>query len=171
MGNSKVKAGSDTLSLSPSTTPDLTLFWMLSYGLILLNLSPLLTWQSLDVRSTTFQIIVYLTYGVLYLVPAFCLVALSEKLFKPKLWMTYTLGITAVSIIQIYLFADQTIFRMFNFHINGFVWNLVTTPGGIASLGADTTTMLSFTGVIGGIISLQTSALLASHTLSRHHVS
>ncbi len=143
---------------------------MLSYGLILLNLSPLLTWQSLDVRAITFEMIVYLTYGALYLVPAFILVAFFNKLFTTKVWLIYTLGISAVSIIQVYLFADQTIFRMFNFHINGFVWNLVTTPGGVASLGADTTTMLSFTGVIGGIISLQTGALLVSHNLSRRHV-
>jgi membrane-anchored protein YejM (alkaline phosphatase superfamily) len=164
-----MKTSAESTHTTPSTKTNLTLYWVLSYGLILLNLSPLLTGQGLDVKSMTFEIIVYLTYGVLYLIPAFILVAFFNKLFTKKVWLIYTVGITAVSIIQVYLFADQTIFRMFNFHINGFVWNLVTTPGGIASLGADTTTMLSFTGVIGGLISLQTSALLISHKVSRRH--
>lgn len=164
-----MKTSAESTHTTPYTKTNLTLYWMLSYGLILLNLSPLLTWQGLDVKSMAFEIIVYLTYGVLYLIPAFILVAYFNKLFTKKVWLIYTVGISAVSIIQVYLFADQTIFRMFNFHINGFVWNLVTTPGGIASLGADTTTMLSFTGVIGGLISLQSSALLISHKVSRRH--
>lgn len=166
-----MKPPAEIISPTPPAKTDLTLYWMMSYGLILLNLSPLLTWQNLDVRAITFEMIVYLTYGMLYLVPAFILVAFFNKLFTKKVWLIYTVGISAVSIIQVYLFADQTIFRMFNFHINGFVWNLVTTSGGIASLGADTTTMLSFTGVIGGLISLQTSALLISHKVSRRYVS
>ncbi len=36
------------------------------------------------------------------------------------------------------LLADVRIHELYGFHINGFVWNLVTTPGGIASLEAST---------------------------------
>ena len=41
------------------------------------------------------------------------------------------------------IFADYKIFTMFGFHFNGFVWNLITTPGGIRSMGADLSTHIS----------------------------
>ena len=37
---------------------------------------------------------------------------------------------------QTLLFADRLIHDMYGFHINGFVVDLVLTPGGIAALGA-----------------------------------
>jgi hypothetical protein len=44
-------------------------------------------------------------------------------------------GLTGLT--QALLFADRIIHDMYGFHINGFVVDLVFTPGGIDSLGAD----------------------------------
>ncbi len=47
--------------------------------------------------------------------------------------------VTSVS-ASIFLFADRHLFDLYGFHINGFVVNLLLTPGGIDSLGASTAT-------------------------------
>lgn len=44
-----------------------------------------------------------------------------------------TLGLAAG---QLLAFIDARVFRIFGFHANGFVWNLLTTRGGIESMGA-----------------------------------
>jgi len=41
---------------------------------------------------------------------------------------------TTTTLFAFFLFVDATIFRMYGFHWNGFVWNLLTTRGGIESM-------------------------------------
>jgi membrane-anchored protein YejM (alkaline phosphatase superfamily) len=53
------------------------------------------------------------------------------------------------------LFADRVIYSMYGFHINGFVLDLVFSPGGIASLGASRSTELTATLVVIALLALQ----------------
>jgi membrane-anchored protein YejM (alkaline phosphatase superfamily) len=57
------------------------------------------------------------------------------------LFVVAALGLAAV---QLFIYADAEVFHVFGFHINGFVWNLITVPGGIESMGADPGTLLAF---------------------------
>lgn len=57
--------------------------------------------------------------------------------------------------IQVLLFADRTIYGMYGFHINGFVVDLVLSPGGIASLGASRSTELTATLIVAALLVLQ----------------
>jgi membrane-anchored protein YejM (alkaline phosphatase superfamily) len=59
------------------------------------------------------------------------------------------------SLCALLLFSDMQLFRMYGFHINGFVINLITTPGGIESLGASKATELTFTAIALAILVAQ----------------
>ncbi|MFQ5696802.1 MAG: sulfatase-like hydrolase/transferase [Myxococcota bacterium] len=61
----------------------------------------------------------------------------------------YAVGVA--SALQLLLYADLRIWQLFGFHLNGFVLNLVTTEGGIASLGA---TRAAFVWTCVGVLSL-----------------
>lgn len=72
------------------------------------------------------------------------------------------------------LYADYRIYGLYEFHLNGFVWNLLTTPGGIAALGATDSTMRTIalqvaTLFLAGVLAmrvLQRSARLRCPRLS-----
>jgi membrane-anchored protein YejM (alkaline phosphatase superfamily) len=44
-------------------------------------------------------------------------------------------------IVVLLVFIDLQLFKLYEYHINAFVWNLVTTPGGLAALGASQETI------------------------------
>ena len=103
--------------------------------------------------SLGFSLLVWLTYAFLYSVPVLLPVWAVGKLagshlgaggLRVLMVMAALLGAG----INIALFADFTIFKIFSFHLNGFVWNLITTPGGITSMGADNATMFSFAALM-----------------------
>ncbi|MFZ5841668.1 MAG: sulfatase-like hydrolase/transferase [Pseudomonadota bacterium] len=99
--------------------------------------------------SFGFATLVWLTYAFLYSLPALLPVwalgkLLGDRLQGLSLRLLMLLAALLGAIVNIALFADFSIFKIFSFHLNGFVWNLITTPGGIASMGADTATMVSF---------------------------
>ena len=103
--------------------------------------------------SFGFATVVWLTYAFLYSVPALLPVwaigkLLGERLHGLRLRVLMAIAALLGAIVNIALFADFSIYKIFSFHLNGFVWNLITTPGGIASMGADTATMISFTVLI-----------------------
>src|SRR5664280_493095 len=56
---------------------------------------------------------------------------------RPSRWragVVYTLAVLAVWLVQLFLLTDAIVFGMFKWHLNGYVWNLLTTPGGIESM-------------------------------------
>jgi len=50
---------------------------------------------------------------------------------------------------------DSQIYGMYGFHLNGFVWNLITTPGGVESMGGSDATALTVAVVCLVILALQ----------------
>lgn len=93
--------------------------------------------------SASFAVATTISYPLIYIIPVLtsaCLVILILGFFKTsskiKKWTTGSVLVVSLSIVQLMLFADHKIFTMFKFHFNGFVWNLITTPGGATSMGA-----------------------------------
>jgi len=91
------------------------------------------------------------SYGLLYLTPALALTSLFQKLWPET--TRKSLAVAAVAVLMaattaVILFGDLQLFSLYGFHVNGFVWNLVTTPGGVESLGAGCNTTRSFTLLI-----------------------
>lgn len=81
-------------------------------------------------------------YAALFLLPLLLVPPLA-RLLAPLLGaagaraVANTLLVVLSGLVQVALVVDWLVYRMFGFHLNGFVWNLVSTPGGLESMGAD----------------------------------
>lgn len=101
-----------------------------------------------------------LGYTLIYLLPVLALYWPLHALgsYRPSRATTTALACFAVFLAgaaQALLFADLFIYRLYNFHINGFVLNLLTTPGGIDSLGAGASTQWTAAAMVAGFFVLQ----------------
>jgi len=113
----------------------------------------------------------WLEYALLYLLPAFVpalLLALALRraglgASRAPLWLAALLA-TAT---QLLLFVDSVVFRMFGYHLNGFVWNLIHTPGGIESMDADGATTRFAAVVLAAIVAVEAGALRLSLSAPR----
>lgn len=82
-------------------------------------------------------------YAALYILPAIVLTALPARLLPVRInanrWrhrLLCGLALLTGSLTLLAIYADYRLFELYQYHFNGFVWNLLTTPGGIAALGA-----------------------------------
>ncbi len=109
-----------------------------------------------DWLGTVFVAGVTLTYSALYLAPVF-LAAAALVALRLRGLATLT-ALAGGSLAQIWIFADRFLFRIYGFHLNGFVWNLVTTRGGLESLGGGADSFVSFAALVAAL-ALQQVAL------------
>ncbi len=91
---------------------------------------------------TLFALVVHLTYGFIYILPALLLtkmvgslVRLAKMTSKWGAGISYATAIISAGTSLLLLFADSQVYEIYDFHINGFVINLISTPGGIESMG------------------------------------
>jgi membrane-anchored protein YejM (alkaline phosphatase superfamily) len=103
------------------------------------------------------------SYAFIYLLPALLLVRLLRRLLAARSWRgagpllaAAAVGLTGLT--QALLYADRLIHDMYGFHINGFVIDLATTPGGIAALGAGWSTQLTAALIVGLLVAAQAAA-------------
>lgn len=103
------------------------------------------------------------SYAFIYLLPALLAVRLLRRLLAARSWRgagpllaAAAVGLTGLT--QALLYADRLIHDMYGFHINGFVIDLATTPGGIAALGAGWSTQLTAALIVGLLIAAQAAA-------------
>lgn len=150
-------------------------YFIVTYCLTLVNTFTFLKGVEHNGAITLFfSVATYLTYSLFYLLPAFILVLIFNRLifWKPrhrifnwhspfKTRMIYALAVFLFSFVQIFIFADASVHRIFGFHINGFVWNLVFTRGGIESLGSGGSTIITFALIIAVIVAAQIAGLFA----------
>lgn len=152
-----------------NTSSLLSQYFALSYLLLLINASAFLG-QINYVNFTTylFAAVVYLTYCFLYLLPISILLGFLQKiladkrlpLFLKSPWFIGSLTVIAVTVIQLLIYTDSFIFRMFGFHFNSFVWNLIFTKGGIESMGSSQSTVRSFIVIVLTCFVAQAAILL-----------
>ncbi len=131
-----------------------------------------------DLRTSLFVVAVLLTYGFIYILPALLLTKLVHRLLQPwqdvgrqtPRWATaaiYAVAVLTSSVTLLLVFADGFIFNLYGFHLNGFVWNLITTPGGIESLGGSPSTMVAVIALVAGLLLLQAGLLAGTSRLLR----
>lgn len=136
----------------------------------LLALTQVLSSQGLrayaDFPTATWAAAAAVTYALMYVTPA-ALTSLLLRAFlacgtsgRRSALVLATVAVVLASLTQVLLYADRVIVGMYGFHINGFVLNLVTTPGGIASLGASRSTQVTATLIVAGLCVLQALAYL-----------
>lgn len=100
-----------------------------------------------------FHLAAWLSYSGVYvalaLLPAWMAIQLKrDRLFQP-------LAIIGSALALLVVRTDRSVFDLYNFHLNGFVLNLVLTPGGIASLDGGSENYLAVTLLAARIVALQ----------------
>ena len=149
----------------------LRVYALLTYAVLLLNVSMLArSMPAAGLLTVLFLAAAVIDSCLLYLlvvgVPvalAHALVSWLERRRGPLRFASGLVHVLAVALpaaLQIAVFADRRIYEIFGFHVNGFVVNLVVTPGGIDSMGGDDATTAIFASIALAFVALQ-AALLA----------
>ena len=112
-----------------------------------------------------YSVVVWLITSLLFLfLPFLPVLALHRCLPSPsRIWdaTVYAAAVLVFAAAQGFLLMDRYVHRLYGFHLNGFVWNLVTTKGGVESMGAGSSTMLTFVLVGVLILAVQAGILAA----------
>jgi uncharacterized protein len=132
------------------------------------------------ILPTLHQLAVLGTYSFLYMLPVVLLLVLIGGVIRigpvarllravrvgprPAVFVPAVLCFTG---LQLLIWGDRYLFKLYGFHINGFVVNLVLTPGGIESLDSTESTKGSFLLILGGFLALQTALLFVALRLGR----
>jgi uncharacterized protein len=127
----------------------------------------------LGIATVAFVLAVHLTYSAMYaaagLAPA--LVVDRVLALRPLRGMgarriavacVAALAVLGPAAVHFALFADGFLHRMYGFHLNGMVWNLVTTPGGIDSMDAGGSTRWAVVQIAVAFVALQAGILVAA---------
>ena len=112
--------------------------------------------------ATLFHFSAWSFYSLLYLLPVAVVAASVHLLTHPHHWLKLTLVYSLSTLLLLLLCMDQLIYDLYSFHFNAFVWNLISTPGGISSLGSSSTTELSAALLILRIAGIQAVLLWGS---------
>jgi hypothetical protein len=109
-----------------------------------------------------FHMLAWTSYSLIYLLPGLLPAALIAKFFPSKRILIASTAVIGTSLCILFVRSDSVIYDLYSFHFNGFVVNLLTTPGGIDSLGggSDTYWSIGLTGVSHALV--QTALWLAS---------
>ena len=100
------------------------------------------------------------TYTAIYLAPVALICALVQatagRLGRLGAGLSAVVAVAGGTGVQLFAFSDRFLFQLYGFHLNGFVWNLVTTRGGIESLDSGADTFAVFCAIAAGFAALQT---------------
>lgn len=120
--------------------------------------------------SFGFMIVTFLLYSLYYLLPAITITTLASWLnqhyqSKHKHYV-YATAIATGGITTLLIYANAKIFSLYGMFFNGFILNLITTPGGIESLGGSSASDIGFALIAIGFLSLQIAVLWLAHRCS-----
>jgi membrane-anchored protein YejM (alkaline phosphatase superfamily) len=145
--------------------------------LLLLALSTryLATLRFGDPLATAFTAAAFLTYCAFYVLVPFTLVVLLHRtiavrparrllawLRLPESGFVYASAVLLLGGTLLLIVCDTFIYRLYGFHWNGFVWNLVFTRGGIESMGATGSTELAFGAIVAAVALAEIALLVAA---------
>ena len=151
------------MTLKPDNTLKADFF--ITYLLVLWLVSdslPFATAYSESWLTFGFMIIAFLLYGIYYLLPAITITALLKFLTKSSKPAFITAVLTG-GITTLLLYANAKLFALYGMFFNGFILNLVMTPGGIESLGGSSASDVGFALIVFGFIGLQALIMWLVH--------
>jgi len=99
-----------------------------------------------------YPLLLLATYPAMYLAPAALLSELVAAFGAGRPRLAAGASIVALMAVAILLYADLALHALYGFHFNGFVWNVIATPGGMASLGFDQLSLASLAVVLGAAL-------------------
>lgn len=114
-----------------------------------------------------FMLLTFLLYGLYFLLPALAMTGLtrfiSQLLCNDSPRPIYIVATVSGAITTLLLYANAKIFSLYGMFFNGFIFNLITTPGGIESLGGSTASDVGYALIAMGFLSLQGLILWLTH--------
>ena len=122
------------MPLASPRRPD-AFYWLLTWLAVALHLG-----RFFDLAATpllAYQLLLIGSYALLFVLPAWALSRLAGR-FAPR--AEAPLAVLLAGVVQLALYGDHLLWQLYGFHLNGFVWNILTTPGGIAALGSSAST-------------------------------
>lgn len=147
-------------------------FFLITYFVILWLVSDSIPFTSTleeNWFSAAFLTVAFLLYGLYYLLPAIIITKLvqsiSTKVRPGSIRPTYVAAIITTGITTLLLYANAKIFSLYGMFFNGFILNLVMTPGGIESLGGSTASDIGYALIALGFLGLQVFILWLSSRL------
>jgi len=136
-----------------------------TYVLLLVNhLEFLSASDPSGVIAGIFAAAVYFTGALLHLLLVFVPVLLLHAAVgtgRLGTWTVYGTAVALFSLLQGLTLLDAYVYRLYGFHFNGMVWNLVITSGGLTSMGAGISTVLVFCALALGVVAVQAGLLAA----------
>jgi len=137
----------------------LVLFAMIAAFWPLVSIDGALAWG--------FAVLASAVYAGLYLLPVAVLSAAMAMLL-PRGWASRHLLVNGAAFIGgslaiLSVYADYRLYALYQYHFNGFVWNLLTTPGGISALGATAGTERTIAFQIAMFLSGNAALMLLLH--------
>lgn len=141
--------------------------FMLFNYLLLFPLILFIAGDSAHGKAVLFLLVVAASYALLYLLPVWAIARLL--LWVPRMApVAMAVACVLMAALVFLLYLDGVIHDLYGFHLNGFVWNLVTTPGGIESMGGTAGTRVTVALIAVGLVLLQVFLMwLARLTLRR----
>lgn len=145
-------------------------YFLITYLVVLWLVSdsvPITTIYQEGWLSFGFLLIAFLLYGLYYLLPAIAITAIvrfiSQRVKPGSTRPVYVAAVVTGGITTLLLYANAKLFSLYGMFFNGFILNLVITPGGIESLGGSSASDVGFALITLGFLSLQTLILWLVH--------
>jgi len=130
-------------------------YFLMSWLLVIVMMTTLLPRIAfVDVYNSAFTLMAYASYAAVYLLPGFIVAWCITRWLRLHKFAA-AVAIVSSAFVLVFLYADARILSIYGFHINGFVLNLLLTPGGIDSLGGDTATQIGFGLIIALVFGWQ----------------
>jgi membrane-anchored protein YejM (alkaline phosphatase superfamily) len=138
-------------------------FILIYLELMILLLSFIHYVESLNAMTVGYILLLVIVYPLVYLLPTIAIAFGLRWLLFPKglqnktgwrLRFFYSIltGITCITIL--FIFFDYQLYSLYEYHVNSFVLNLITTSGGIDSIGATRSTKVSYALMAAGLASV-----------------
>jgi len=141
-------------------------YFLLTYVTVLILVSDSIPVASIfqdGLIPTGFMLITWLLYGLYYLLPAIAITALIKFISKQNTRAVYATAVITGGMTTLLMYANAKLFSLYGMFFNGFILNLVATPGGIESLGGSSASDVGFALITLGFISLQAAILWLVH--------
>lgn len=122
------------MPLASPRRPD-AFYWLLTWLAVALHLGRFFDLAAAPLLA--YQLLLIASYALLFVAPAWALSRLAGRV-SPRAGAL--LGVVLAGVVQLALYGDHLLWQLYGFHLNGFVWNILTTPGGIAALGSSAST-------------------------------
>ncbi|MFV5214602.1 sulfatase-like hydrolase/transferase [Azonexus caeni] len=128
-----------------------------------------LFWPQVTIRGGAawgFTLAASAAYAGLYLAVAALpclLLALLPRRFAFRQPLLAGAAVVGGSLMLLAMYADYRLYALYQYHFNGFVWNLLTTPGGVAALGATASTELTVAIQVSAIVLANLAVMWGLH--------